>query len=701
MATNALSRSTSPYLLQHQHNPVDWLPWGNEAWAQAKSEGKLVIVSVGYSACHWCHVMEHETFEDQEAAAFMNAHFVSIKVDREERPDVDQVYMDAVQLMTKRGGWPLNCVALPDGRPIWGGTYFPKERWLAGLNAVLEVWREEPNKVEAYAEQLAQAVAAMDDAGGGKLDGALVANEGQDDLVQRVDQQVMDGLANWSRAWDPVHGGTLGAPKFPLPCQIDFLLRVGDGADWMSGWENRAGEQARRTLHAMEGGGIHDHVGGGFSRYSVDERWHVPHFEKMLYDNAQLLGSLADAWVRTPHPALEVAAEGIVRFLERELDDPSGGFKSAMDADSDGAEGTYYVWREAELDAALPEEELRDTVKRVFDVGGRSHWEEGANVLMRGRDREEEYWGDAAMRGSVEDALQRMSAWRDSEASGRSKPGVDNKVLTAWTALAVTGLARAGRAMERPEWVARAERGAKFLRDVARVPGEPELLRRTWHPKGGPETEGFAEDYALAVEAMLEVHQATGARAWRDEARALMATVLDRFYDEVAGTFWFTARGGEALFARKQSTDDSVIPSANATLASCLWRLGWACDIPAWRAMARDMTARHLLGTPHLDRATKWAANWADMRGALGMVVIAAPDMARGKEELREWWKAARPGAWVEVVTPQAANMPTWMEGKRPSPGDEVRWYVCVEGACGLPCANAKEAWDQFQSMTP
>ena len=366
MATNALSRSTSPYLLQHQHNPVDWLPWGNEAWAQAKSEGKLVIVSVGYSACHWCHVMEHETFEDQEAAAFMNAHFVSIKVDREERPDVDQVYMDAVQLMTKRGGWPLNCVALPDGRPIWGGTYFPKERWLAGLNAVLEVWREEPAKVEAYAEQLAQAVAAMDDAGGGKLDGALVANEGQDDLVQRVDQQVMDGLANWSRAWDPVHGGTVGAPKFPLPCQIDFLLRVGDGADWMSGWENRAGEQARRTLRAMERGGIHDHVGGGFSRYSVDERWHVPHFEKMLYDNAQLLGSLADAWVRTPHPALEVAAEGIVRFLERELDDPSGGFKSAMDADSDGAEGTYYVWREAELDAALPEEELRDTVSYKF-----------------------------------------------------------------------------------------------------------------------------------------------------------------------------------------------------------------------------------------------------------------------------------------------------------------------------------------------
>ena len=688
--------------MQHQHNPVDWLPWGDEAWAHAKSEGKLVIVSVGYSACHWCHVMEHETFEDEGASEFMNAHFVSVKVDREERPDVDQVYMDAVQLMTKRGGWPLNCVALPDGRPIWGGTYFPKERWLAGLNAVLEVWREEPAKVEAYAEQLAQAVAAMDDAGrDARVDGGLVMGAGADDLVQRADQQMITGLENWSRAWDPVHGGTVGAPKFPLPCQIDFLLRVGDGGDWTSGWEKRAGEQARRTLRAMERGGIHDHVGGGFARYSVDERWHVPHFEKMLYDNAQMLACLADAWVRHPHPSLQRAAEGIVRFLERELDDPSGGFRSAMDADSDGAEGTYYVWREDDLEAALPQEALRESVKNAFDFGGRSLWEDGANVLMRGRDREEEFWGDPASTGRVEEALQRMSKWRDSTASGRSKPAVDDKVITSWTALAVTGLARAGRAMGRPEWVARAERGAKFLRDVARVPGEPELLRRTWHPNGGPETEGFAEDYALAVEAMLEVHQATGERGWRDEARALMAAALDRFYDELAGTFWFTARGGEALFARKQSTDDSVIPSANATLASCLWRLGWSCDIPAWRTMARDMTARHLLGTPHLDRATKWAANWADVRGAFGTVVIAAPDMARGKEEMRAWWKAARPGTWLEVVTPETANMPTWMEGKRPSSAGEVRWYVCVEGACGLPCANAEEAWDQFQSMKP
>ena len=688
MPTNALSRSTSPYLLQHQTNPVDWLPWDDEAWERARQRDKLVIVSVGYSACHWCHVMEHETFEDEGAAAFMNAHFISIKVDREERPDVDQVYMDAVQLMTKRGGWPLNCVALPDGRPIWGGTYFPKERWLAGLNAVLEVWREEPEKVKAYAEQLTEAVAAMDDAGL-EMEALSTTDLRTDDLVHRVDEQLQSGLERWRRTWDSVHGGTQGAPKFPLPCQVDYLLRC----------DGQTMEHAMRTLRAMERGGIHDHVGGGFSRYSVDERWHVPHFEKMLYDNAQLLGSFGEAWARTPHPALEAAAEGIVAFLDRELDHPSGGFASALDADSDGAEGTYYIWREEDLAKALNDGALREEVRLLFDVGGRSLWEHGTNVLMRDKRTDLEFWEDKGRQERLKEALQQMSTWRDSADSGRSKPGLDDKVLTAWTALAVSGLARAGRWMGRNQWVSRAVRGAAFLRNVARVPGEPERLRRTWHPKGGPEWEGFAEDYALAIEAFLELHQATGDGKWRDEARALMATALDRFYDDAAETFWFTARGAEMLFARKQSTDDSVIPSANATFAACLWRLGWAYEIPAWRELARRLTSKHLQGTPHLERACKWATTWLDIRGPFGTVVIAAPHRAKGEAALKAWWTGVRPGTLVDLVTPETANIPTWMEGKRPTPEDSVRWYVCVDGACGLPCATANEAWAQFQSL--
>lgn len=682
---------------------MDWVPWGDEAWARAREEGKLVIVSVGYSACHWCHVMERETFEDVEAAEFMNAHFVCIKVDREERPDVDHVYMDAVQLMTKRGGWPLNCVAMPDGRPVWGGTYFPRLKWLSSLEAVLEVWREEPAKVEAYAAQLASAVAALDETEGGALPHDEIVRESRTEgeteraaLRQRVDTRVMEGLESWSRGWDPVFGGRSGAPKFPLPCQIDFLLRTGESTALGERWMDQARAHALRTLQAIERGGIHDHVGGGFARYSVDERWHVPHFEKMLYDNGQLLGTLAEAWAVEPHPSIEKAVEGIVGFLDRELSDDSGGFRSALDADSDGAEGTYYVWTEADLIAALGSGDQAEEVMRVFDFGGRSHWEEGKNVLMR-QAASEELWEDAGLRGRLEDALQRMSAWRDSAASGRSKPGVDDKVLTAWTALAVSGLARAGKILGREDWVARAERGAVFLRNVARVPGEPELLRRSWHAKGGPQTEGFAEDYALAVEAMLEVHQATGEPVWRDEARALMATALDRFYDESAGTFWFSAREAEALFARKQSNDDSVLPSANATFAASLWRLGWACDIPSWRSLARDLVARHLLGSQHLERSAKWAQVWLDLRGTFATVVVAAPSQELGRKALQEWnLGATKRGTWIDVITPDATHIPAWMESKRPSAEAPVRWYVCEESACGLPCASAREAWKQF-----
>ncbi|MGB1100402.1 MAG: thioredoxin domain-containing protein, partial [Flavobacteriales bacterium] len=544
MHTNALSQSTSPYLKQHQQNPVNWVPWGEAAWQRAREEDKLVIVSVGYSACHWCHVMEHETFEDEEAATYMNAHFVSIKVDREERPDVDQVYMDAVQLMTRRGGWPLNCVALPDGRPIWGGTYFPKAQWLAGLNAVLEVWKEDPEKVEAYAAQLAETVGAMDDASqGGPAGETLVDIPGDDgDVLQpQVDAHLVDGLASWRATWDPEYGGGRGAPKFPLPCQIECWLRLADAGwmqegeaysgplGWTPEWRDALGKHAMLTLRAMARGGIHDHVGGGFSRYSVDERWHVPHFEKMLYDNGQLLGAYAEAWRCAPHPALMQAAEGIVAFLTRELDDPSGGFRSALDADSDGAEGTYYVWRMADLKAALPDEEVRKEVIEMFDVDGRSFWEQGQNVLMRPTVQDDALWADDAKQRRMTQALKRMSDWRDSPASGRAKPGLDDKVLTAWTALAVTGLAKAGRLMHRPEWVARAERGGAFLRDVATLSGEDHVLRRSWHADGGPEVEGFSEDYALTIEAMIELHQSTLDDHWLREARAWMAVTLERF----------------------------------------------------------------------------------------------------------------------------------------------------------------------------
>ena len=694
MHVNQLAGSTSPYLKQHQHNPVDWHPWGDSVWGKAQAEQSLVVVSIGYSACHWCHVMERETFEDEEAASFMNAHFFNVKVDREERPDVDQVYMDAVQLMTKRGGWPLNCVALPDGRPIWGGTYFQKEQWIAGLKAVLEVWKEDPDQVLAYASKLSSAVNA--------LDHPLVNGMAEDDLKedrQRVWQHLRSGLKRWETTWDPKHGGTIGAPKFPLPSQLSLALRMGSCALLGQDSQSKGVNHGTHSLLTMERGGIHDHVGGGYARYSVDERWHVPHFEKMLYDNAQILGVSAEAWAQQRHPAMKRSVLGVVSFLERELHDVSGGFKSAMDADSDGEEGAYYVWREADLAEALPEACLRESVKGWFDIGGGSHWELGKHVLMRPAANEEALWSDPSAQVAYQQAMKQLSAWRDASEGHRSKPAIDDKILTAWTALAVTGLAKAGRIMAQPKWVKRACEGATFLMEKARVPGSPERLRRTWHNKGGPEGEGFAEDYAFAIEAMLEVHQATLDSKWRDEARALMATALDRFFDDDVGTFWFTAKDTPALFARRQDNDDDVMPSANATMAWGLWRLGWACDIPVWRRLAQKLTSARLLATPSIERAVRWAHNWIDMEDSFATVVISGPNANEVRAALADWWMEDRPGTWVDGIWPDAANIPAWMEDKMDSSDKALKWYVCFDGACGLPCPNAHEAWHQIEAI--
>ena len=647
------------------HNPVHWLPYGPEAWAKAAAERKLVLVSVGYSACHWCHVMEHETFSNTEAADFMNAHFVCIKVDREERPDVDQVYMEAVQLMTRQGGWPLNCIALPDGRPIWGSVYLPKTQWLSSLQAIVDIESEDPERVRRYAEKLTAAVQAI----------------GQPERPEEA--SFLDAFDSWAESWDLEHGGRIGAPKFPLPGQIEFLGRASHSKSLGPARQQQARTHALRTLDSLVRGGIHDHVGGGFARYSVDDAWHVPHFEKMLYDNAQLVSVLA-AWGDDALPGFNDAVRRALAFMDREWRLNHGGFCAALDADSEGEEGSYYLWTTEELESLLAPEEVA-CLDSAFGLNGHSMWEHGQHVLRR-------VTHSNVDRRELQDVLHKLQTWRDGP-DGRIKPGLDDKVLTSWNALATMALAKVARRL--PDLsLEPALRLGQFLRTHARVPHHPDLLRRTSHADGGPLHEGFAEDYAFTVEAFLELHQSTQDRKWLKEARALMATAMERLFDPESNTFWNNAQSSDTPFVKSRSMDDGVIPSANASFASSLWKLGWSLDIAAWRELSRHMVQARIAGAATLAESGKWGQVHLDQTEAYTTVVVALAEEAQRQAVTASWWTAPRPGTWLEVIDPGDAHIPTWMEGKSPGPEDQPRWYVCQEGACQIPVDTAEQAWN-------
>ena len=705
---------------------MHWWPWGEGAWEQAKAANKLVIVSIGYSACHWCHVMERETFEDEEAADFMNAHFVSIKVDREERPDVDQVYMSAVQLMTQQGGWPLHCVTLPDGRPIWGGTYFKKGHWMQALERLNHLHDCSPQEMENYAAQLTEAVQSLEAASSppSPWPNAQTAEEDLSAQLKVVGHQMVRSVRSWANHWDPIFGGTTGSPKFVLPVQLDFLDRWADVALWLektatlaeglaqpgsnadTDMESAAIEHLTKTLRAVERGGLHDHVSGGFARYSVDGRWHVPHFEKMLYDNAQLLGTYALAWKRDKHPALAHAVRRTAHFLMQDMS-PSesgvrhGGFMSALDADTAGEEGRFYVWTDDDLRLALPDTTERELVRDHFGMGAGSIWERDKNVLMRQKGVERAFWESEAMQSALGKALQRMADWRNGQGMGKGRipPRVDDKVVVGWTALAVSGLAKAGMAMAEPSWIERAKQGATFLTRQGRMTSDAMLLRRSWHANGGPETEGYSEDYALTIEAFLDLHQATLDGRWREEARALMATTLDRFWDDEANAFWYMSRDAEQLFSKSIQRHDGVIPSANATLAGCLWKLGWACEIPIWRDLSRQLVRQHLgQASFSIAESGKWGQVWIDQTLDFGTVVVCASSESGVQHAWKAWNARRRPGTWLEAVWPNATHIPSWMEDKAIPREGETTWYVCREGTCSRPLASAEEAWQQWSA---
>ncbi len=578
---NALARAASPYLRQHRDNPVDWVEWSEEAFARARAENKLLLISSGYAACHWCHVMAHESFEDAEVAALMNRDFVCIKIDREERPDVDQVYLDAVQLMSGRGGWPLNCFVLPDGRPVYGGTYFPKAHWRTLLENLAALHRDEPGTIE---EQAGKITARLRQSGA--EGGAASGPAGSAFAVSPDPVAWAEVLSTLSSRFDTENGGTGNAPKFPMPCEWSFLLRYG----------HRTGDpatldQVRLTLDRMAAGGIHDQIGGGFARYAVDGEWKVPHFEKMLYDNAQLLQLYAEASVVFQEPAYRTVARGIADFVERELRAPTGGYCSALDADSEGEEGLFYVWTRAEMAQVLGDRfaAFGDLLGvHVDGDGGEAHWENGRHTLLRRFSIEA--W--AERHGwTAEEAERRWEEGRRDLMTARAlreRPMRDDKVLTGWNGLMIGALATAGRLLDDAELRARARDCTEVLLTQAKKPGGG-LWRRGWHGSFG--IDGFLEDYACLARGLIALYQATFEERWLLEAHGIAAHALAHFSDPASPLLFFAADDAPQVLVRKKETYDNVIPSSNALMADVLFALADYFGEPALHSRAAAMCA--------------------------------------------------------------------------------------------------------------
>ncbi len=568
---NRLADATSPYLLQHRDNPVEWEQWGPAALARAVAEDRPILVSIGYSACHWCHVMAHESFEDPATAALMNREFVCVKVDREERPDVDGIYMQAVQAMTGHGGWPLHAFLTPEGVPFFGGTYWPPTprmnmpAFAEVLRSVAGAWRERRDDVVTNAEQLRA-----------HLERVSTATPDPSDLSPAILDTALDALAP---SFDARWGGFGGAPKFPQPAVIDTVLRhhhrTGDAG---------AAGMVRRTLDAMADGGIYDHVGGGFARYSVDAEWLVPHFEKMTYDNAQLLSIYLDAYRAFGETRYREVVEQTLAYVEREMSAPEGGFYSAQDADSEGEEGRFYVWDSAGIDAVLGPEDGR-VVRAAFGVTERGNFE-GRSILHRPRP-----WaavGDdlgmtaAEVEAAVRAALPRLFAAR----AERVWPGRDDKVLLAWNGMMLRAFADAGRALDRPDLVARATRCATFL--LTEMRDAEGRLSRTWKD-GRTGVPAFLDDHANLIDGLLALAAATLDRRWLDDAVAIADTMVSQFHDPDSPLFFDTGLDHERLITRPRDLQDGATPSGNAVAAGVLIQIATLTGQTAYRDRAASI----------------------------------------------------------------------------------------------------------------
>ncbi len=671
---NDLINETSPYLLQHAYNPVDWKAWNDEALRLAKQQNKLIIISVGYSSCHWCHVMEEESFENDSVAKLMNTNFINIKVDREERPDVDQVYMNAVQLMNGSGGWPLNCITLPDGRPVFGGTYFTKAQWTKILEDISTLYKENPEKVIAYAEKLTEGIRKSD---------LITVNKNN---VVFNTSNLNDYIKSWKSILDYKDGGQKNAPKFPMPSNLNMLLRHS-----FQNNDEELQDFVITTLTKMADGGINDQIGGGFSRYSVDDKWHVPHFEKMLYDNAQLISLYSRAYQLTKNNYFKTIVEETIDFIHTDLTNTNKGtFYSALDADSktkDGEleEGAFYTWTQEELQSLLKND--FSLFKNYYNINATGKWENDSYVLIKTQSNETFAKSNNI---SIEELKDKVDLWKTTlykYRENREKPRKDDKVLTSWNALMLKAYVDAYRVFRKPEYLERAIKNGEFIKNT-QINSDGSLFHN--YKDGKSSVIGFSEDYAHTISAFIDLYQATFNEDWLDTAKQLMDYCLKHFKDDKSGMFYFTSDTQSSLIARKIDVTDNVIPSSNSVLADNLFKLSHYYSETNYAKMAKQMLSNM---KADIEKAPAGYSNWLNLflnySNPYYEIAISGENALDKLNEIDQHYlpNILIAGSKSDSQLPIMKNR--YNEG-------ETYIFVCVDGTCKLPVSETSNAINQI-----
>ena len=667
--TNRLIESTSPYLLQHAHNPVDWYEWGEEALLKAKQEDKPILVSIGYSSCHWCHVMEREVFEKDDMAAKMNEYLVCIKVDREERPDVDQIYMDAVQAMGQHGGWPLNVFLTPDQKPFYGGTYFPPQQWSQVLEGINRAFKERRGEINESAEQFAQHLANQD------LQRFNRAAESQE-----LRSNLESAFKKLEPAFDKVWGGLDKAPKFVMPSIWLWLLRYHHITK-----NEEALAQTILTLKKIAMGGIYDQIGGGFARYSVDGYWFAPHFEKMLYDNAQLMSLYAETYAVTKDEEFLTILNETFEWLQTEMMHPEGGFYSALDADSEGVEGKFYVWTKKDFEELISDD--LDLIKTYYSIKDEGNWEHGNNIPFRVITDEKflEKTGltSEAWKAKLQKAKDKLLAVRDT----RIKPGLDDKIILGWNAMMVVGLTDAYKFTGSEKFLNAALKNMAFLeRELCDVTS----LYRSYKGKRS-NTHAFLDDYAYFIQACIKLYQVTFNEYWIKRAEVFLSHTIDNFLDGDEGFFHYSSKYGEKLIAQKKEIFDNVIPSSNSIMAQNLFQVGVMLDKEEWKSMATRMVdSLGYLITNEPNYMSNWGIVFAEIKKGMAEVVFVGENH---KETALEFSSRYEPFSLL-MGTSVSSDLPL-LQGKTAIGGKDTI-YVCYDKACQRPVHNVSDAFGQL-----